>query len=334
MSSIAFVFAQHLSQAAGFQLGLDGRMIWQGDTVLQVNVKDGMIPTQSHYDILAEIADRVPERAALSIKYAKMLNIDQMGTLGLACKAAPTLGATVQRLTRYYNLLSTSMRYRVADTDTGVLVWQDVMEGGGRGIVLTPEAGLTVVLHLLRQIAAAPIDPVAVLFQHQPPKDAEVFASFYGCTPTFGAEKNGIVFARKTMDCPNLIGDAALSAFLVQHLDAESAARRLEETFADLVLSRIRTSLSDGAPVAADMASDLGMSERTFHRRLADEKKTYRALVEQTRKALAENLLREKTRPLAEIAFLTGFSEQSAFSRAFKRWVGQTPAEYRGQFAI
>ncbi len=335
MSSINFVFAQHISVAAGFQLGLNGVLSWQGKPVLRVAVTDGTIPTQSHYDILSEIVARTPRRAELSVKYAKMLNIDQMGTLGLACKAAPTLGVTLQRLTRYYNLLSTSMKYQITETDAGICLWQDRFEKvEGPGEVLSPEAGLSVVLHLLRQIAAEPVQPVSVSFQHEPSEDADVFTKFFGCVPEFGADVDGITFARETMNCPNLIGDAALSAFLVQHLDAESAAVRLEESFAQQVLARIRTSLSDGAPVAATLASDLGVSERTFHRRLADEDKTYRGLVEQTRKTLAENLLREKARPLAEIAFLTGFSEQSAFSRAFKRWVGQTPAEYRGQFAV
>jgi AraC-like DNA-binding protein len=79
----------------------------------------------------------------------------------------------------------------------------------------------------------------------------------------------------------------------------------------------------------AEIAHGLGLSARSFHRRLSDHGMNFQTLTEQTRRDLAEGLLQDESRSLAEIAFLTGFSEQSAFTRAFKRWVGTTPASYR-----
>jgi AraC-like DNA-binding protein len=72
-----------------------------------------------------------------------------------------------------------------------------------------------------------------------------------------------------------------------------------------------------------------GLSARPFHRRLSEHGMSFQALTEETRRDLAEGLLRDERHSLAEIAFLTGFSEQSAFTRAFKRWMGTTPATYR-----
>ena len=71
------------------------------------------------------------------------------------------------------------------------------------------------------------------------------------------------------------------------------------------------------------------MSGRTLQRRLADRGATYQSLVDEARRQLAEKLLRDTGYSLAEVAYLTGFSEQSAFTRAFKRWAGQTPRSYR-----
>jgi AraC-like DNA-binding protein len=79
----------------------------------------------------------------------------------------------------------------------------------------------------------------------------------------------------------------------------------------------------------AEIAHGLGLSARSVHRRLSDHGMNFQTLTEQTRRDLAEGLLQDESRSLAEIAFLTGFSEQSAFTRAFKRWVGTTPASYR-----
>jgi AraC-like DNA-binding protein len=82
-------------------------------------------------------------------------------------------------------------------------------------------------------------------------------------------------------------------------------------------------------PGLSDIASSLGMSARTLQRRLADEGHSFQSLVDRARQDLAQQLLKETDYSLAEIAFLTGFSEQSGFTRAFKRWAGQTPRSYR-----
>lgn len=79
----------------------------------------------------------------------------------------------------------------------------------------------------------------------------------------------------------------------------------------------------------ADIARQLGLSVRSFHRRLADHGVNFQTLAEETRRDLALGMLRDEDCTLSEIAFLTGFSEQSAFNRAFKRWTNQTPANYR-----
>ena len=78
-----------------------------------------------------------------------------------------------------------------------------------------------------------------------------------------------------------------------------------------------------------DVARRLALSERTLHRRLSDRGVSYKSLVETTRRHLGENLLRDGRYTVSEVAFLTGFSEQSAFNRAFKRWTGQTPTAFR-----
>ena len=77
------------------------------------------------------------------------------------------------------------------------------------------------------------------------------------------------------------------------------------------------------------MAHFMGISERTFYRRLAEEGLSFRDVLQDAQSALARELLSETDCSIAEIAFLTGFSEQSTFSRAFKRWVGEAPARYR-----
>ena len=84
-----------------------------------------------------------------------------------------------------------------------------------------------------------------------------------------------------------------------------------------------------GGLAASTVARAVGMSERTLYRRLAEDGLTYQSVLEKTQRSLAENLLSKSAFSIAEVAFLTGFSEQSSFTRAFKRWVGLSPGAFR-----
>ena len=90
----------------------------------------------------------------------------------------------------------------------------------------------------------------------------------------------------------------------------------------------ITDTLADGQPSKSQVARRLGMSERTLHRRLADEGESFQTLVTRARQDAAESLLRSGRHSLVDVAFLTGFSDQTAFTRAFKRWTGLTPSEF------
>ena len=91
----------------------------------------------------------------------------------------------------------------------------------------------------------------------------------------------------------------------------------------------VATSLSEGIPALSDIARELGMSGRTLQRRLRERGLSYQTLVDESRRQLAMRLLRQTDFALIEVAFMTGFSGQSAFTRAFKRWAGQTPRSFR-----
>ncbi len=97
------------------------------------------------------------------------------------------------------------------------------------------------------------------------------------------------------------------------------------------VVANIVTRLPDGPPSQHQIASDLAMSNRTLQRKLKDEGVSFNDLLQDTRLQLARRYLGQATRSIAETTYLLGFSEPSAFSRAFKRWTGESPARYRDQ---
>ena len=95
------------------------------------------------------------------------------------------------------------------------------------------------------------------------------------------------------------------------------------------MMRKISDALSEGVPRAARIAREMGVSERTLHRRVSQHGTSFQSILENAQRRLAEGLLVQSDHSIAEIAFLTGFSEQSAFTRAFKRWVNETPAAFR-----
>ena len=92
---------------------------------------------------------------------------------------------------------------------------------------------------------------------------------------------------------------------------------------------QLSRAMSEGVPTLTDIAGRLAMSGRTLQRKLAEQGLSFQSLIDEARRELAEELLRDSRIPLADVAFLTGFADQSAFTRAFKRWAGQTPRPYR-----
>jgi AraC-like DNA-binding protein len=102
-------------------------------------------------------------------------------------------------------------------------------------------------------------------------------------------------------------------------------ADRMLKDLHNLVLE----SLPSGIPSVIQMADHLRMSARTLKRRLSEKGLTFREYVQQIQKEVCLELLKNSSQSMAEIAFQTGFSEQSAFNRAFKRWTNQSPMDYR-----
>ena len=145
----------------------------------------------------------------------------------------------------------------------------------------------------------------------------------------FSAERNAIAIRSDMLDLPTRLGDAAVSRFLTEHLDAELGAMTSPDSLERALAEHLSEALSNGIPRASNVARALGMSERTLYRRLAESGQTYQEVLEDTQRSLAERLLSQPAFSIPDIAFLTGFSEQSSFNRAFKRWVGQTPGAYR-----
>lgn len=330
MPKVIAAFARSFVRAAGFSLETDGT-IRSGETIVySLSTGNGdHIDAEAFYGLLEWITRRQPRRLTLVEAYANALRVDDLGILGLALKTAPTLHASLKRLERYHRLLTDTAIYRLDECpgQSRLVLDQTTPDDGSRA--LRTECALGGVARKTACFAQQALELSAVTFRHHCVGDPKDYEAFFGCPVSFGCNEDAIVFPEQTLRLPNRLGDAAVSDFLTQHLDRELDAFAPEHPIRADALRRLSTALSTGVPQAAELAAQMGMSERTFFRRLADEGTSFRDLVREAQASLARDLLAHSDVSIAEVAFLTGFAEQSTFGRAFKRWVGQAPAQFR-----
>ncbi|SNT29933.1 AraC family transcriptional regulator [Antarctobacter heliothermus] len=328
MGYVTSLFARKVVAAAGGGINAAAMLASVGIAPDDPWDSGQMVPAERYYDMLERIADQV-DVTDLPVRAGASMRLDEYGALGLAFKAATTLGASYARVERYARLWTSVVEYELQPAAEGTLF---ILHRAGErrlGMRLSNEATLASAVSIARQVCPVPLAPVEVLVRHPAPRTIAAHEEWFGCPVRFGADRDAILYADETLARPNILGDEGISQYLTAHLDAELSDITREPALVTQAQAAIAQTLSEGTPKMAEIARSLGLSTRSFHRRLSEHGMNFQSLTEDTRRDLAEGLLRDESHSLAEIAFLTGFSEQSAFTRAFKRWVGTTPATYR-----
>lgn len=288
-----------------------------------------MVRSDAYYDFFADLSIRDPEGLSLPLRIGATMKSDEYGAFGLAWKSAPNLRGSYIRSERYGRVLGNAETYTLQQTTDG---WYFNLEKAGDGRLgqqLSNEASLAAVDVISKEVSLAAFTPLAVFFKHPPRGDESVYIDHFGCPVQFQSGRDALLVSAQSIDAPNRLGDATIASFFDRHLEQELAMLGEEDKLEHNVRRTVTNLLSEGVPNLSLIASELGIGSRTLQRRLAESGHSFQGLVDLARKDLAQRLLRDTQYSLAEIAFLTGFAEQSGFTRAFKRWAGQTPRSYR-----
>ena len=287
------------------------------------------IPDTAFFGLLERVAQEDEDGHAIAVRVGATMRCDDYGAFGLAFKTAQTLWGSFQRVERYGKVVTSIANYTVEAGNRSAFM--AVKKSGDRrlGLRLTNELAVAAATALCREVSRRPFAPTAVYFSHEGPPDLSSHEAYFQCPVCFGSGRDGLEIANGLLFAGNRLGDQGVSEFFDAHLENELAGLVDESRMGQHVIRQLTQELSEGVPTVSALAGQLGMSSRTLQRRLADEGLAYQELVDQTRRELAERLLQRDEFSLAEVAFLTGYAEQSAFTRAFKRWHGLTPTGYR-----
>ena len=284
-------------------------------------------PTEPFFE-LYEIIDKHLE-PGFSIRVGQQMVLDDYDVLGLAWKTCLSPRDMFRRCERFFILMTDTQLYKIQDEgETGsIFIFREATR---RGIEISNESSLVATLTVIHKITAADIRPLKVSFAHKGPEETGIYEDFFSCEVQFDQGFNRLVFKSEDLDTKSLKADKSINHFMMERLKEKADG---VEVTADKLLSDtcnlIKDTLPSGIPFAAEIGKHLGMSTRTLSRRLSAKGSTYRQLVQDTQEKISTKLLRNTSETVSEIAFQTGFSEQSAFNRAFKRWTGQSPLEYR-----
>jgi AraC-like DNA-binding protein len=171
--------------------------------------------------------------------------------------------------------------------------------------------------------------PQEIRFVHEVPVQASEHLRFFGCPVRFRCASNALIVERNFGERWVPTADPKLYRVLKQHVERILDDMPRENDLAGAVRRAIGQSIADGDTTLVKVAGMLAMTPRTLERRLKESGVIYRDLVTDTRRRFALEYLKDRNRSLTEVAFLLGYSEVSAFNRAFKRWTDSTPLQYR-----
>lgn len=261
-------------------------------------------------------------------RLATRQGLEILGPVGVAARTASTAGAALQAIEQYFTVYSPAIAISVTTPPSrrlAALEWRIVVRRPPPHRQAA-ELALGVALRVFRLLAGADFRPHSVQLRHQPLGDPAAYPTYFGAPVEFAAESYGFRFPAAVLARP-LADDGDVHAVVEQYLSRIVVPTATAT--ADAVAELVRHMLPTGGLDLDLVADQLAVHRRTLQRQLAEQGTSFAGLVDQVRRDEAERYLRETDMPLGQLAGVLGLSEQSALSRASRRWFGVPPKEVR-----
>ena len=285
------------------------------------------VPAEDFFELHEMIDEKLGP--GFSVRVGLQMKIEDYGVLGLSWRTCSWAGEIFDRSERYFKLLSNTYFFRVEKDFpiSRVFLYRDAHR---KGVALSNEATFSATVVVLCAMTEADIAPIEVAFKHTPPENLDSHHRAFGCPVLFNQPDNVITYKTTDLERRTAKADKNINQFLIDRVEEETSRLDIgKDRIVQDVEKLIVDALPSGIPSIVRLSEDLGMSNRTLTRRLSENGTTFRNLIKNSQEAVAKELLKNSEHSIGEIAFETGFSEQSAFNRAFKRWTGLSPVEFR-----
>lgn len=263
------------------------------------------------------------------LQYGLHQGVGIFGPLLYLIRNAKDVSEALQELAHYYHLHSGAAEVKLELQGEHALLCYSPVDENLPSIRQGAELALGVGMQLMRTLLGSRWQPKAILLQHAPVSESSAYRRMLGLVPQFNTPFNAWVFDARLLESPLSSADENLHRLIQQHLD--SLDQMSIHELPTHVQQLLRSFLPSGRVTIEQIADYMLLSTRTLQRCLAEEGTSFQNLLDKTRQAMATRYLRDSAISLTELAGLLGYSDLSAFSRAFQRWFGQSPREWQKQ---
>jgi AraC-like DNA-binding protein len=281
--------------------------------------------------VLLEEAARALGDDLFGFHVARDFDLRQIGLIYYIMASSDRLVDAVTTAQRYSRIANEGVRVHVQHNKT-LSIAIEYVDPEPANDRQHSEFWLVAILRICRQLTATRIAPEHLRFRHHRKGEAADLATFVGCEIEYAAASNEVILPRSSASLPLQGSDPHLNKLLREYAD-EALARRSERS--GEVRSRVERlmaqSLPHGKASAPEIARQLGVSQRTLARSLAEAGLSFSHILEALRTDLAKSHLAESDLSISQIAWLLGYKEVSSFTNAFRRWTGMTPRQLRAQ---
>lgn len=307
------------------------------DTERIVSILGVSMPSEPNYDLRVptEQVSKIWEESvsqcndpSLPLRLATRWPLPSFDALGYALLSSPSLLSGLERMSRFLSVVSSAAVVTVQSKHDRT-TFEFFLHGGGYKIPHQRyEFDILCFLQFFRWIMGRHLDTAEVELAHEQSLDTNLYFNAFECPVKFKSGSYKIIFGTEETLLPVPTSNHALTIVHDDYL-SRCLDRITPEKFTPSVKDAIFNTLAEGEPHRSNIAKILLISERTLQRRLKEEGATFSLLVDQVRKESALKYLSQPRLGLIEIGCLLGFNSHSNFSRAFKRWFGVSPKDYR-----
>lgn len=265
-----------------------------------------------------------PELGLAAARRAQLKDLDLLGYM--ASHAEHALAA-IEALVRYPSLLGDTAACELT-RQSGHVVIRFGLKGGQHMVPDGADYAAATFCRTIAELTGGRARPLELHLTRPKPQRPQVYREHFGVLPIFGATWNLLRFEEAALLNPIPTCDPRLLRILEGHAVATIDALPPRSDLLDCVRAQVRSALDHGGRDIAQVAASCGMSERTLRRQLEAAGTTFRNLVDQVRRARALELIDQGQTRIGELAQATGYTDATAFARAFRRWTGLAPLRY------
>lgn len=277
------------------------------------------------YEALLDYGKGVLQQSNIGFKFGQAFELGIWGILGHIVVAAPNLLAALNYQKRYQCLIG-----NVGQAEHEIKDEQFIMR-----YIAHPQASDSNIEHVITawltfafSYTRSNDTPISVHFTHRCPTNIDEYQAFFRCPVIFGDNFNGVKINQSSLLHPIISANDEILNVLLSQAEHQLTIKRQKASM-DIIREFIIEQLPTGVPSLEDVSQHLELSSRQLQRKFQQEQTNLSQLIEAIRQQLAISYLTQTNHKLIYISTILGYSEQSAFQRAFKRWFGITPQAYR-----